>query len=422
MNDTQTQDPDYEIDPELGEIEIDWENYPTLDDAIEKVNSRSQPCERQTGEPLEHYRWFRIFVTLPLPRRHKRVAEIAGLRPHTRLIARASSRWRWPERIAEADRQGDEFLALCVEWREQLLREHAYIAQCTALQDTSRALTSAEIGKLDRAVASRQLASLFQFQRGLLSQIEPRRKEKAALKISERRLHGMVLDRRLAYAGTLFRLQWEAQFGPTEWEHDPYVDGPERKSEEDPSETERWRRQPGEPDQHFHCFQIYLSLNFLQSTAQVAEMAGVRQKSALAKVARKWNWEERAAAFDAHQAGDPLARLQLRLRLLHDKAFEAHLQGLLEISSAIEKAGIGSMDRSTARQNLPLLLRHQRSLLQSFWRQHDAVAGKSVDEHRDLLLASLVEEKAIESFREDEEDERQNEILERIWGSEDDEE
>ncbi len=419
MNDLQSLDWD---DPnlDLSKLDINWDAYPTLDDAIEQVNSRSQPCERQPGEPFEHYRWFQIFVTLPPPRRHASVAEIAGLRPNTRLIARAAKQWRWSERLAEADRQKNQFLALQYEWREQLLREIAYIAHFTGLQDTSRALARAEIGKLDRAAARRNLASLFQHLRALLSQIEPRRKENAALKINERRLHGMVLNRRVVIADKLTRMQMEAFFGPIEWEYDPFTDGPKRPSEEDLSETELWRRQPAEPDQHYYWFQCFLSLQFFQSTAQVAKLVGVRNKSALTKAARKWNWQERAAAFDAHHAGDPLARVQLRLQLLHDKAYEAHLQGLLDATSAIEIAGIGSLGRAEARRRLPLLLRRQRSLLQSFWRQHEAIAGKSVDDHRDLLLAALVEKKAIQMLREEEESE--DVMLKLLYGPKDDEE
>ena len=420
MTDNKYQDLVDEIAPELNEYNIDWDNLPTLDDAIEQVNSKSQPCERQPGEPLEHYRWFQVHVTLPPPRRLATVAEIAGLRPNTRLIARVAKQWRWPERIAEADRQEDQFLALRVEWGEQLRREIAYTAHFTGLQDTSRALSRAEIDKLDRAEARRNLPSLLHYLRGLLTLLEARRKENAALKINERRLRGMVLDRRIVFADKLFRLEWEAMFGPTEWPHDPIVDGPKRQPEEDPSQTEPWRRQPEEPDQQYYWFQIYLGLQFLQSTDQVAKMARIRQESALANTARKWNWQERAAAYDAHHAGDPLARIQLRLRLLHDKAFEAHLRGLLGAARAIEKAEIGSMDRSTARKGLSTLLRHQGSLLKSFWRQHEAVAGKSIDEHRELLLAAQVDKEAIQMLREEEESE--DVMLKLLYGPKDGEE
>lgn len=420
MKNTQNQDPDESVEQELSKLNIDWENFPTLDDAIEQVNGKSLPCERQPGEPLEQYRWFQINVTLTPPRLHKLVAEIAGLKPNSRLIARASRQWRWLERLADAARQQDQFLALQVEWREQLLKEKAFIDHFTGLQNTSRALARADIGKLNQDAALRILPSLLQHLRVLLTLVEARRKENAALKISERRLHGMVLERRIVYADKLFKLEWEATLGPTEWSHDPITDGPERQSEEDLSKTEPWHRQPDEPDQLFYWFEIYLSLQFLQSSAQVAKMAGGRQKSALAKAARKWTWQERAAAFDAHHAGDPLARILLRLRLLHDKAFDAHLQGLLDVSSAIERAGIGSMDRSGARRNLKPLLRHQRSLLQSFWRQYEAIAGKSVDDHRELLLAALVDKKAIQKLREEEKE--GSKMLKLLYPHDDDEE
>ena len=312
--------------------------------------------------------------------------------------------------------------ALRKEWRAQLLREAAYMAQFTGMEDTSRALAGAAIGKLDRAAARRQLGPLIQYQRGLLPLIEPRRKENVAPKINESRLHGMVLDRRLKIAGKLTKLQYEAIFGPTEWPYDPITDGPNLQSEEDLSATKLWRQQPGEPDQHFYWFQIYLSLMFFQSTAQVANMAGIRQESTVARIARKWNWQERAAAFDAYHAGDPLARVELQLHLLHDKAFEAHLRGLLDSTRALETAEIGSLDMATARQYLSPLLRRQRSFLQSFWRQYEAIDGKSADEHRDLLLASLVDKKAIQMLREEEEDERKNGNLKRAYGSKDDEE
>ncbi len=396
------------------------DDFPTLEDALAQLSSRSQPCERQPGEPLERYRWFQIYVTLPPPRPYKRVARIAGLRPHTRLIAKASSQWRWKERIAEADIPQNGFPALQKEWRAQLLREAAYRAQFTGLEETSHALAAAAIDKLAPAAARRSLGPLFQYQRALLSLTEPRHKQNVAPKISEKRLHNMVLDRRLVIADKLVRMQMEAVFGPIEWEYDPIIDGPKQQNEEDLGETQPWRQQPGEPDQNFYWFRIYLSLNFLQSIAQVANMAGIRRKSTLARIARKWSWPERAAAFDARRANDPLARFQLRLHLLHDKAFEAHLSGLLDVTGAIDTAAIGSMDKAKARRILSPLLRRQSSFLQSFWRQYEAVEGKSADEHRDLLVASLVEEKAIQRFREGEEESRRH--IELVYGSEDDEE
>ncbi len=397
------------------------DNFPTLDDALEQLDSQPQPCHRQPGEPLESYRWFQIYLTLPPPRLQKRVAEIAGLRPNTRRIAKAARQWRWQERLTASDRPDNGFPALQQEWRVQLLRERAYIAHFTGLKDTSHALSAAAIPDLDQAEARKYLGPLMQYQRGLLNLVEPRRKEKdVTLNINESRLHDMVLDRRLEIATKLASMEIEATFGPIEWGYDPVTDGPNRQSEEDHPETKLWRRQPEEPDQHFHWFRIYLSLQFFQSTAQVAAMAGIRRESTLAKIASKWNWQERAAAFDACHAGEPLARIELRLHLLHDNAYEAHLSGLLDANRAIKIAEIGSLDQATARQQLSPLLRRQRSFLQSFWRQYQAIEGKSADEHHELHLASLVEEKAIQMLREGEEEDEES--LKRVYGSSDDEE
>ena len=401
----------------------DFSNFPTLDDVLDQLDSQPQPCERQPGEPLESYRRFQIYVALPPPRTHARVAQIARLKPNTRLIAKDSRQWRWAERLADADRPQNGFPALQREWDAQLLRETAYIAHFTGLQYTTRALAAAAIGELDQDEARKHLGLLTQYQRGLLRLMEPRRKEKDVTpKINERRLQNMVLDKRLFFAGKLARMELEVVYGPTEWEYDPYVDGPNPQSGEETPETQLWRQQPGEPDQHFYCFRIYLSLMFFQSAAQVARMAGNRNESTLARIASKWNWHERAAAFDACHAGEPLARIRLRLQLLHDKAFEAHLHGLLDTTRALEIAEIGSLDQAKARRFLSPLLRNQRSLLQSFWRQHEAIEGKTADEHRDLLLASLVEERAIQMLREEEEDERRIENLKRAYGSSDDSE
>ncbi len=401
----------------------DFSNFPILDDVLDQLDSQPHPCERQPGEPLASYRRFQIYVTLPPSRTHARVAQIAGLRPNTKLIAKDSGQWRWAERLADADRPQNGFPALQHAWRAQLLRETAYIAHFTGLQDATRALAAAAIGDLHQDEARKHLGLLTQYQHGLLRLMEPRRKEKDVTpKINERRLQDMVLNKRLVIADKLVRKEMEAVFGPIEWEYDPNVDGPNRQSEEEPPETELWRQQPGESDQHFYRFRIFLSLKFLQSAAQVAKMAGISRESTLARIASKWNWHERAAAFDACHAGEPLARIRLRLQLLHDKAFEAHLHGLLDTTRALEKAEIGSLDQAKARRFLSPLLRSQRSHLQSFWRQHEAIEGKTADEHRDLLLDSLVEDEAIQMLREEEEDERIIENLKRAYGSSDDSE
>ena len=143
-------------------------------------------------------------------------------------------------------------------------------------------------------------------------------------------MHRSVIEIR----GELIQPLLDKVFGEEEPEEDSdQQDSPE---EGDPAEPEPWHQQPGEPDNHFRLFQIYLSLMFLQSTAQVAEMAKVNAKSTLDKIARKWSWQARAAAFDAHHDDQPLARAELQNRLLLDKAFTAHLHGLLDTARALQ--------------------------------------------------------------------------------------
>ena len=144
-------------------------------------------------------------------------------------------------------------------------------------------------------------------------------------------------------------------------------------------------------------------------------MACACSETTLAKIARKWTWQERAAAFEAHLEAQPLARFDLQHQLLLDKAFESQLDGLLQSNRALEKAGISSLDRTTTRKLLPLLVSRQRSLLQQISHLSKASDRKSFDQRRDVRLAALVEERALqmategwyESF----------EIVEKIYGN-----
>ena len=181
---------------------------------------------------------------------------------------------------------------------------------------------------------------------------------------------------------------------------------PTAQPKQEPPETKLWRQQPAESDQHFYWFQVYLSLMFFQSTAQVAKNGWhppkvhalqYRPQVDLAGARRRLSTPTTPATRSP--------RIKLQLHLLHDKAFEAHLHGLLDATRAIEIAEIGSLDREKARQNLSHLLRRQRSFLQSFWRQYDAIAGKSPGTNTATFSSpSLVEEKAIQRLRDEEEE------------------
>ena len=374
------------------------------------------PWERQPGEPLDRYRWFQVYLTLPLPRTFKTVTRIVGLKPGSRLVARAARDGRWQERTASAAKE-PAFLPHQQEWRNLLLDEVAYIARFNGLAETSRALAGAALGELDRVQARRHLAPLMQYQRGLLRLLATPKKEDVRLDIHPDKLRWMVSDRAIEIRGERF-------------DNDPVVReiwGPKATEDtndapaEEPAEPEPWHQQPDEPDNCFYWFRIYLSLMFFQSTRQVAAMVNMNRHATLAKVARKWHWQERAAAFDAHNADQPFARTQLQLDLFFDNAFEAHLHGLLESTRALKTAEIDRLDRAKARRLLTPLFHRQRSLLQFFWRQSEVFYSESPDERRQHLLLPLVDKLATELVDE-EPDPEEARMMELIWGGDDDEE
>ncbi len=369
-----------------------------------------EPWEQQPGEPLEHFRWLQIYLARPLPRNLAGVSQTLGLPPAGRLVARACSRWNWEDRAAACDKHGPAFSALQRDWRALLLNELAYIARFTSLQDTGRALAGAAAANQDRAELRKHLGPLLRRQRGLLNLVPPIQ-EAQEPDFDEKKLHGEIFNRsREIYAEwtdpLIMALYREDPYDPakeTEAEyfqrHDALVEEIEKENQQDhrlPREILPWERQPAEPAAHFYLFRIYLSLMFLQSTRQVARMARAGRETTLARIARKWTWKERAAAFEASLADQPLARFELQRQLLLDKAYELRLDGLLHTNRALEKAEIGRLDRATASQLLPLLSGHQRSLLQQISRIDAAAERNSLDQRRDVRLAALIEEKALQ--------------------------
>ncbi|MCZ0938930.1 MAG: hypothetical protein OXJ55_09860 [Caldilineaceae bacterium] len=373
------------------------------------------PWERQPDERLDRYRWFQVYLTLPLPRTFKSVTHIVGLKPGSRLVARAARDWRWKERTASAAKE-PAFLPHQQQWRNLLLDELAYIARFNGLAETSRALAGAALGQLDRVQARRRLGPLIQYQRGLLRLLATPKKEDVNLDIHPDKLRWMVSDRAIEIRGERFNQDPVVRelWGPSA------AEDTEDAPAEEPAEP--WHQQPGEQDNCFYWFRIYLSLMFFQSTAQVAAMANTARHAALAKIARKWHWQERAAAFDAHNADRPFARTQLQLDLFSDKAFEAHLHGLLESTRALKTAEIDRLDRAKARRLLTPLFHRQRSLLQFFWRQSEVFYSESPDERRQHLLLPLVEKLATEMVDEEEADPEHLRMMKLIWGGDDDEE
>lgn len=350
-----------------------------------------QPWEQQPGEPLDRYRWFQLYYTHPRPRTFTGVTQLLALRPGSRLVSRAAKDWRWKERAAAADRRYAGSLALQFEWRSLLLGEIAYRNRFITLEDTSRALAGAAVGELDRVKARKLLGPLLRHQQGLLRLLEPKKRDREA-EIDEEELKPLIWERASEIAMEDLQSILNKVYGVEQPEAGS--DGRNAPEEDDHSETEPWHQQPGEPDNHFRLLQIYLSLMLLQSTAQVAVMAKFSAKSTLDKIARKWSWQARAAAFDAHLDDQPLARAELQNRLLLDKAFTAHLHGLLDTARALQTAEIGRLTRSRARNAFSALSRQHRNILQSILSQQDIVGGKITEERRKIRIAAIVEKEA----------------------------
>ena len=388
---------------------------PAGPDTNDEYKPQPQPWERQQGEPFERYRWFQVYYCLPLPRTFTSVIRILGLKPASKRIARAAKEWRWKERAAAGDRQVGAF-ALQMEWRSLLLAEVAYRNRYITLEDTGRALASTAIRDLDRIEARRLLGPLLRHQQGLLRLIEPKKQDRE-LPVNEKKLEHLIFYRELEIRAEIIEPLFREIWGDDDFEAASAAsnpDGQDAPEKDDPNETKPWHQQPAEPDSHFRLFLIYLSLMFLQSTAHVASMARVSAPSTLDKIARKWSWQTRAAAFDDHLADQPLARAELQNRLLLDKAFNAHLHGLLDTARALQAADIGRLPRSRARRAFTTLSRQQRNLLQSILRQQDAAGRKTIDERRDIRIAALVEKEAYE--RATAPDPEGDARLVKVWG------
>ncbi len=371
-----------------------------------------QPWDRQPGEPLDRYKWFQVYLCLPLPRTFMSVTQIAGLKPASRLVSRAAGRWRWIERAAASDDPRTGCLALQSEWRQQLISEIAYQSRFIALEETTLALAGAEIGEMDRTGARRHLNTLLRHQRGL-HRLTSQRDNPARGKHEEdgrQRLVRLVEERAREIVDEWFEELLQEIYG------DEYQ-GPRDETDDDsgsqcwkandPGQIKPWHQQPGEPAGQFYLFQIYLSLILLQSTAHVARMAKISRKHTVDKIARKWNWQQRAAAFDAEHAADPFVRLRLRERLIRDRAYTAQLQGLLDTAKALETAQLGKLGRARARNALSSLSRHQRSLLQPAFRQQETVDENTFEQSSPPRLDPNIEELALqrahELWKEDEE-------------------
>lgn len=170
-----------------------------FDNSIKHVDGNSddrtpKPWEQLPQEPPDHFGWFQIYLTLPVPRHLVRVAQIVGMNPRSSWISKIARKWRWIERAEALDAERAQRLVVQSELRNRLLKDVAFKAQFQGLHDTNRALGSAAIGEMDRDEARQYLSPLFQHQRGLLRMIA-RQNEIGEVEIDEERLERLVEER-----------------------------------------------------------------------------------------------------------------------------------------------------------------------------------------------------------------------------------
>ena len=184
---------------------------------------------------------------------------------------------------------------------------------------------------------------------------------------------------------------------------------------QDGGQPKPWDREPGEPEDCYYWFRIYLAQPIPRKVAQVARLIGTNSdRSYLSQIARDWRWKERAVFADADKAQQIVNQAEMREQLLLDQLFDAQFQGLLDTTQAIQNAELDRMDRDEARGHLAQLARHQRGLLRIVLQQSEQAAESSQEERNEARLAQLVEERALAMYEEGERE--SEELLKLIWG------
>ena len=141
----------------------DFENTgPARDD------DQPEPWRRQPGEPPDRYYWFRLYLSLPIPRKVAQVAKHVGTNSDRSWMSRIARQWRWKERAVDFDADNARKIVEQSDLRQQLLLDKVFEAQFYGLIDTTKALQNAEIDRMGRAEARNHLTQLSRHQRGLL--------------------------------------------------------------------------------------------------------------------------------------------------------------------------------------------------------------------------------------------------------------
>jgi len=175
-----------------------------------------KPWEQQPDEPPDHYGWFKVYLTLPLPRQIGRVAQFANMNPRSSWLSKVARKWGWKERAAAFDADCAQRFAVQSELRSQLLKDVAFTAQHQGLHLAGRALENAAIGEMDRDEARQCLSALLQHQRGLLRLLMPRKEKTGRIKINEKQRERLVMDRVIEIRGERIQPLLDKVYGITD--------------------------------------------------------------------------------------------------------------------------------------------------------------------------------------------------------------
>ena len=160
-----------------------------------------KPWDREPGEPVDCYYWFRIYLAQPIPRKVAQVARLIGTNSERTYLTNISHQWRWKERAVCFDADKAQQIVIQFEARNQRLLDEIFHAQFQGLLDTTQAIQNAELDRMDRDEARGHLAPLTQHQRGLLRIVMQQVEQAAEDSLEERNedpLAQLVEERALA--------------------------------------------------------------------------------------------------------------------------------------------------------------------------------------------------------------------------------
>ena len=157
-----------------------------------------RPWDRQPEEPPDRYYWFRLYLSLPIPRKVAQVAKLIGTNTERSWMSKIASQWRWKQRAALLDAEQAKQIIVQSQMREQLLLDKVFEAQFQGMLDTTKALENAQIGEMNRIEARDQLTPLSRHQRGLLQIILQQNEgtsQRALEELNEIRLAQLIEER-----------------------------------------------------------------------------------------------------------------------------------------------------------------------------------------------------------------------------------